>query len=344
MIKINTTYHLVREQNGKTEHCYFIRRPFGGYALSKEKYENFLEYQDYWEEALKKLQQEGYALNEQDTIERRVTPEEFPVLYESYRTKKKYLYWLFLLFLIMYVSSYALGFLRLHYVDTIAPEVLTEPVQKELRQSDPILFTREGYHFELTPRYSYELSGLLVHTFSYDTWYSIDKKDKVIPIDLCIIWGDNVRSGVFKDWNSRFSQDQRFCWWHGSQPIKNDQISNNHLVVKSDEFEKKLNNLQVGDQIRLVGKLVDIKATPLKSGEGYANGVTTFTTSTIRQDTGAGACEVIYLEDIQVLHKDYGPLEQARKTAINGLLVVIILRVLIKILFEYRKKRMLAAS
>ncbi len=71
-----------------------------------------------------------------------------------------------------------------------------------------------------------------------------------------------------------------------------EQLSNNHLIT-SDEFVKDaLSNVNIGDQIRIRGQLVNYK---------YPQGGQR-TTSTIRTDSENGACETIYVEQVDILH------------------------------------------
>ena len=67
------------------------------------------------------------------------------------------------------------------------------------------------------------------------------------------------------------------------------------------EIEKQLKRILTGDQITLRGKLVNVTARLVGEGGRYDSASITWNTSTTRTDTGAGACEVIYVEDVQIL-------------------------------------------
>jgi hypothetical protein len=70
--------------------------------------------------------------------------------------------------------------------------------------------------------------------------------------------------------------------------------------VNSDEIMTQVNNLARGDQIKIKGKLVNAIINPI--GKAGVSSIT-WNTSISRTDSGAGACEVIYVEDIQILRE-----------------------------------------
>ena len=81
------------------------------------------------------------------------------------------------------------------------------------------------------------------------------------------------------------------------------QVSNNHLVIDSEKIEKKINQLSVGDQIKIKGKLVNVHAENLGKPGKYDPKLFEWNSSTKREDTGGGACETIYIEDIEIIKK-----------------------------------------
>lgn len=211
---------------------------------------------------------------------------------------------LFLLFLAVLVLTF---FARDNYrgVTDIRPEVLRDPSQTEIKDPTPINFEKDGFKYELSPLFNYEISGLVVHRRIYNRWYSLSRTDSVFPIDLCVIWGENVKSGVYKYRDVKFSQDSRWCWYKykDGHVVINEAGSNNHLVIRDDDFERLANKIRAGDQIRLTGKLVNVEAKPLFKPERYEPKELIWLTSTIRTDTGAGACETIFVEGIEILKK-----------------------------------------
>jgi hypothetical protein len=112
-----------------------------------------------------------------------------------------------------------------------------------------------------------------------------------------VIWGDNVASGVYKD--VVFSSDSWTCWfsWKDSSingRFKPDAVSNNHLLVDDAVVRDALMQSELGDHIRLKGQLAEY-ANP---ANGLRRG-----TSTIRTDTGNGACETVYVTEFEIVKK-----------------------------------------
>jgi hypothetical protein len=63
-----------------------------------------------------------------------------------------------------------------------------------------------------------------------------------------------------------------------------------HLIAATDEIEDKIEHARVGQVVKLSGYLVDVTGS-----DGWS-----LQTSLRRDDTGAGACEVIWVEELEV--------------------------------------------
>lgn len=174
-------------------------------------------------------------------------------------------------------------------------EELEEPVQTRVRKP-PIETHVNGVDYHIQPRYAYEINAVVVSLHHSDTWWDYAHKewgDHVNIMDLCLAWGDSVRSGAYRDVS--FSNNQWECHWSyrselAMKQFDNAQASNNHIVTDDPALAKALRGVHVGDQIRLRGYLVDY--TIFK--DGRANG--TRVSSEARTDSGPGACEVLYID------------------------------------------------
>ena len=212
---------------------------------------------------------------------------------------EKFFKWLFLL------NAVAMAVLS-SYKDK-----LPEPVFYDLKQlAEPLQYPTEHEAFKtqvnkqeytITPKYDYELRGVVVSFHNADSfldiWHYKRWLDFLNERDLCVIWGENVASGVYKA--MKFSNDSWTCWasWTdsvtGSQ-FKMNALANNHILVDKAEARKVLMGTEVGDHILLKGFLSEYA----NKANGFKRG-----TSTSREDTGNGACETVYLTDFAVIKK-----------------------------------------
>jgi hypothetical protein len=189
------------------------------------------------------------------------------------------------------------------WVDRIAPEILTEPVQEKIARQESIDFEIRGYSYRLTPVYEFEINALVVSKFNYK--FGIYRSDSVFPIDLCMIWGDNIARKTYKNMSLRFFHDCRWCeveWW-GNLDFNMQQLANCHLVTNKKNILDKIDRIVIGDQIKVKGKLVNIEGRLVGKPDKYTPPQLSWRTSVTRSDTGAGACEIIYVEDIIFLKK-----------------------------------------
>lgn len=109
------------------------------------------------------------------------------------------------------------------------------------------------------------------------------------PVDLALGWGPMRDDAVLSQLD--ISQSGRFYHyrWSGNAPIPPDEIvrnsANMHMVPANSAVASALNAVKAGDQVRIDGWLVAIE-TP----DGWR-----WHSSLTREDSGAGACEVVYV-------------------------------------------------
>ena len=218
------------------------------------------------------------------------------------RIQKINRYLFVILLLVLIITFFTRNNIR--NVDKITDEATNQPVQKEILNMEEIEFKKDGYLWQLTPLYDYEISGLVVGRMNYQI-FSINRYSNLLPIDLGLIWGSNVANKVYQDKRIKFKQDSRWCWvrWDGDAVFSLNEFSNNHLLTKEKDLSNEAKKVNRGDQIRIKGKLVNIIATPLEDNEISGQNNIMWKSSTTREDNGAGACEIIYVEDIEVLRK-----------------------------------------
>ncbi len=211
----------------------------------------------------------------------------------------------------------------------IDPAVLKPPLQESLVDQELIEFAKDGYEYELTPLFSYSINGLLVSKMNYRL-FSLHKYDNLFPLDICLIWGGNVEKKIHKNKRVKFSQDCRWCWvkWRGNVDFNFSEIANSHLLIKDKRLERKIKKLVAGDQVNIKGKLVNVKAQLVGKADKWEPQTFSWNSSTNRTDQGAGACEVIYVEDVQVLKRANLLSRYLFSLSFYGLVVLIVLNLI----------------
>jgi len=210
---------------------------------------------------------------------------------------------LLVLVIILAVSWYSRD--RYKSAGEIDPESLAVPVQTPVADATPIRFSRDAYDFTLTPLFDYTLTGLVLSAQDYDRWFSIYRTDKTFTKDICVLWGKTLQSKVHLDSAFEVEQDMRWCFFRFQRPLPFDatEMSNNHLIAATSVMRRQIGAIHGGDQVRIRGKLVNVKAVATGRIGSYDNPVLKWKTSTTRDDSGAGACEIILVESIEMIHK-----------------------------------------
>lgn len=177
---------------------------------------------------------------------------------------------------------------------------LPAPKQTELGKNDEEakIVNIKGYTMNVKFKYKYEIEALVVSAKAYN---GFGIQDAISPKDLALAWGDVA--ALNKDIDFQWDQSGRFASWYidsgedlaklGGVDAVTRQMSNNHIFPATTTVKNDLKKVKMGDHIRIEGYLVDIY--------GYNKSGATFTwnSSTSREDSGDGACEVIYTTKIE---------------------------------------------
>jgi len=124
--------------------------------------------------------------------------------------------------------------------------------------------------------------------------YRFGRYARFCPVDLALGWGEMSREEVIEALHIR--QDNRFYFWRTRDfPIPRRDIetqsANMHIVPAGPEVLRRLRKVRKGQRVRFGGYLVNVL---------HENG-TTWRTSTRRDDTGAGACEIVLVTRLEIL-------------------------------------------
>jgi len=182
-------------------------------------------------------------------------------------------------------------------------ELLEEPAQLAVSRP-PMHVTVGEIEYTVQPLYKYDLYGMVVSKHNADAWWDILHKewnDKLNITDLCVVWGNNARSGAYQEIS--FSSGQFTCNFQTSSSeawaaFDTSAISNNHLLSADPVLARKMREVRIGDQIHFTGYLAEYShnhGIPFKRG-----------TSIVRTDTGNGACETVYVDTFEVLRHGGG--------------------------------------
>jgi len=205
----------------------------------------------------------------------------------------------FLLSLVLTVSS-CWQKDQLPAADFYDQTLLTDPLQTKTSM-EPFQTEANGIVYQIDPVFDYQLQGMVVSFHDSDTWWDIyhhkDWKDFINIKDLCVIWGGNVSSEVYRE--MEFKNTTWTCWayWPNREVARRfsmQQLSNNHLLANDPDVLEAIMSAEPGDQIAFDGVL---------AGYSHSNGKFKRGTSTNRTDTGNGACETIFVRDFQILKK-----------------------------------------
>ena len=161
-----------------------------------------------------------------------------------------------------------------------------EPRQVDVTGGPAIVHGR----WTLTPRAGYDITARILSREDY--WF--DGLSDLIPEDLALGWGPMSDNRVLQDF--KIEQSARFYSWRPltELPIPRGAVishsANTHVIPADPVIRSQLARLRVGQVVHLMGLLVD---------GVRADGVY-FHTSLSREDTGAGACEVMLVQEVEI--------------------------------------------
>ncbi|KLD64707.1 hypothetical protein [Dyella japonica] len=173
-----------------------------------------------------------------------------------------------------------------HRAITHAPGMLATdvPTQIDLGVGDTL---RRG-DFTLQTRARFELTARVLSRENY----RFDAGATLAPMDLALGWGRMSDSEVLAQ--IQVSQGNRFYHWHVDHfPIPRREIeqssANMHMIPADDAARRELEHVRAGEVVHLQGFLVDASRA-----DGWR-----WRTSMTRDDTGDGACELVYVESVE---------------------------------------------
>ncbi len=156
-----------------------------------------------------------------------------------------------------------------------------EPLQSAIDLSAAL--EKSGY--AIKPLARYEITARVLSKESY-RW---DPGANLAPIDLAVGWGPMSDSAVID--KLKISQGNRWYQWRADVfPIPVEEINrhaaNMHLIAADNGIAKQIRKVRPGKIISMRGYLVEVTGK-----DGF-----TWRSSLSREDTGGGACELMWVE------------------------------------------------
>lgn len=164
--------------------------------------------------------------------------------------------------------------------------VAADPEQHAISGTPP-RFQKRNYTVTALARFSLKARVLGVEH------YSFDREADLVPVDLAFGWGPMSDSSVLS--KISISQGGRFYNWRASEfPIPRREIevksANMHLIPATSAVERQIKRARVGNIAQLSGYLVEVRGP-----DGWR-----WVSSLTREDTGASACELIWVEQLEL--------------------------------------------
>ena len=249
---------------------------------------------------------------------------------------QKILKFIFILLIIVFAFSY---FAKEKLPEkNIVPEMSHEPMQTETSRKSFSFFYRDT-KYNVVPLANYEIWGMITTHNNINAWYNFyHDKNSVNIKDVCVIWGDNLSSKVYTAMT--FKSGEWTCYPDWKYPLNRDlvekfrsnKLSNNHLLSDKPAVLNTIKKMHIGDQIYLKGILASYgtDSTP----ERYYRG-----SSLTREDTGNGACEVMFVDEAKILKSSNSIWYLLFQISKIGIILVICLQIILFVIDIYLKPK-----
>ncbi|MBU1096534.1 MAG: hypothetical protein KKB34_08650 [Bacteroidetes bacterium] len=168
------------------------------------------------------------------------------------------------------------------------PGIIVNEIPQQNKLSQRKTWIRNGFFYKALAEFS--LTARVLGKKEYST----GTESKISQYDLALGWGQMSDSKILDD--IEVSQEFRFYFWKTDKfPIPREDIekksANMHIIAANENIEEVLDEIVVGDIIQYSGYLVEVRGP-----ENF-----NWKSSLTRSDTGNGACEIVWVENIVIL-------------------------------------------
>jgi len=169
------------------------------------------------------------------------------------------------------------------------PGVLVAESPQQTKLKAPQAWRHKGYSIKPLAQYQLQARVLGRETYHFDATSDLS------PLDLALGWGPLSDSAVLDQ--IEFSQSSRWLSWRSEAwPLPPDEIGRNvanvHAIPASPYIARQLKKLRPGQITELAGYLVEVR--PESGGSAWASSLS-------REDSGKGACEIMWVERLRIL-------------------------------------------
>lgn len=201
---------------------------------------------------------------------------------------------LFKIAIALVVAFFAAEKLRVHYADqrlqSHGAVVVWQPTADGPVQAATSDAPFEFRGFQVKPLATFTVQARVLSREDY----SLGKEAELSPVDLALGWKRMADPGVYKALNITQSGRWYRYTWRDQPPIPPQEIiessANMHMIAATPAVERALKQARAGGYIRITGKLVEVTH---QSGWRWTSSLT-------RTDSGANACELVFVEAVQL--------------------------------------------
>lgn len=166
----------------------------------------------------------------------------------------------------------------------LAPKI---PIQTKLKKAET--WQVDDYNFNAVLHFETTAKVLSVRE------YGSDDLSVFCPMDLALGWGKMADQQIVDQLDIK-QQHRWYVWQTKKFPIPKKEIeissSNVHIIPANENIEDILSDIIRGNIISISGKLVNVN----EIGKEW-----TWKSSTKRDDTGGGACEILWVEEVYII-------------------------------------------
>ena len=167
-------------------------------------------------------------------------------------------------------------------------KVTEAPIQTTLSGNDRFAFK----DYQITRLANFEIQAKVLSK----TAYSFGRESDLSSVDMALGWQNMSDESVLE--NIKISQSNRWYYWRVKEfPIPRREIetqsANMHLVAADELVEDMIDSVKQGQIIEISGSLI----------RAETNDDWHWQSSLSREDTGAKACELVYVESITILQQ-----------------------------------------